>query len=43
MSLGLYWNRVSGLAVLGLVTFLSGCALVGGEVGEPFPEERILE
>ena len=34
---------VSWMVVLGLVSFLEGCAMVRGEVGKPFQEDRIGE
>jgi hypothetical protein len=34
---------VSWIFLLSLASFTSGCAFVRGEVGEPFPEDRIGE
>jgi len=44
--LGLMCSRqmfVSWMFLLSLVSFMPGCALVRGEVGKPFSEDRIVE
>jgi len=34
---------ISWMILLSLISFLSGCAVVRGEVGKPFPEDRLAE
>ena len=40
-----FWRNPKGVLLLAgllvLVSMVSGCAFVRGEVGEPFPEDRI--
>jgi hypothetical protein len=34
---------ISWVMLLSLISFMAGCAVVRGEVGKPFPEERLAE
>ena len=39
-----FQSRVAGwVMTVGLIGLLSGCAMVRGEVGKPFPEDRLSE